>query len=102
MVWNKLFILSVFIDPETCPQVCYQIFSWPYPKRTYIFASPAGFWKVAVRVPVFVISPVVVNTLIGFESVPQVHCDWFQVNHFKVFLSIFGECIFKSVRDVDL
>ena len=41
------------------------------------------------RVPVFVISHVVVNTLIVFKVVPQVYCDWRQVNHIKVFLVSF-------------
>ena len=39
-----------FIDPETCPQVGYQIFYGPYPNRTYGFASPSGLWNIVARV----------------------------------------------------
>ena len=69
-----LFILigSVFIDPETCPQVWLKFFCGPYPKRIYVFASPTGLWKVAARLPVFVILPVVINIFIVFkESIPS-------------------------------
>ena len=48
-----IFIVSVFIDPETCPRVWLQIFSEPYQNWTYIFASPAGLWEVVVMVPIF-------------------------------------------------
>ena len=66
-----IFIVSEFIDPETCSKVWLKIFSRPYTKRTYGFALPAGLWKVVARVTVFVISPVAINTLIGFKAVPQ-------------------------------
>ena len=63
-----LFIVSAFIDPETCPWVCYLIFSGPYPSQAYIFSSPAGLWKVVARVPVFEISHVIINAFIGFKE----------------------------------
>ena len=49
-----------------------QIISGPYPNREYGFASPVGLWKVVVRVPVFVIAYVAINTFIGLKAVPQV------------------------------
>ena len=66
-----IFIGSVFIDPGTCPRACQQFFSETYPIRTYVCASPAVLWKVMKRVAVFVTSPVVINTLIGFKAVPK-------------------------------
>ena len=44
----------------------------------------------------FVISSVVINTLIGFRSVTQVHCDCLQDNNLKVLLLIFVEVSFKD------
>ena len=67
-----IFIGSAFIDPETCPQLWLQIFSGLYPSQTYGFASSVGLWKVVSRVPVIVIGPVSINTLIFFKVVPQV------------------------------
>ena len=43
-----------------------------YPNWTHGFSSPAGLWKVVTRVPFFVISPVAINTMIGFKEVTQV------------------------------
>ena len=97
-----VFIVSVFIDPETFPWVCYKIVSGPYTNFTYKFSSHAGLWKVVVRVPVFVISPVIINTLICFKSVTQDHCFWFQVNHLEVFLLSYVKFIFNSGRVIDL
>ena len=54
------------------------------------------------RVPVFVISPVIINTLIGFKAFPQVYFDWPQVNRIKVLLLIFVKCIFRSGSGIDL
>ena len=54
----------MFIDPETCPRVQIQIFSWAYPNPTYRFASPAVLWKSMARVPVFVIAPAAINTFL--------------------------------------
>ena len=51
-----------------------------------------------MRVPVFVISPVIINILIGFKEVPQVHCYWLQVNHIKVFLLSFF-CVSLGVEE---
>ena len=59
-----IFIGSMFIDPETCPRVQIQIFSWAYPNPTYRFASPAVLWKSMARVPVFVIAPAAINTFL--------------------------------------
>ena len=42
---------SAFIDDETFPRVWYPVFSGLYTNQTYIFASPACFWKVVARVP---------------------------------------------------
>ena len=67
-----IFTVSAFIDTETCPRVWLQIVSGTYPNRTYGFVSPAFLWKVVVRVPVFVVAPVSINTLIRFKEVPQV------------------------------
>ena len=39
---------------------------------TYRFDSTAGLWKVVSRMPVLVIAPVSINTLIGFKAVIQV------------------------------
>ena len=63
---------------------------------------PPGFWKAVAIVTVLVISPVVINALIGFREVPKVHCDWLQVNHLKVLVLSFVKCIFRSGRDIDL
>ena len=67
-----IFIGVVFIGTETSPWVCLKVFSAPYPNQTYIFASPAGLWKIVARVLVFVISHVVINTFIGFKEFPKV------------------------------
>ena len=91
-----IFIGSALIDTETFYQVCSKIVSWPYPNQTYGFASHSGLWKIVARVPVFVISPVVINILIGFRAVPQVHCDQIQVNHLKLFLLSFLQVYFKE------
>ena len=77
-----IFIASTFIDPETCPRVLLQIVSRSYPNWTYVFATPAGSWKVMARVLVFVIEPVVINTLIGFKEVPQVIQVWICICNF--------------------
>ena len=77
-----IFIISAFIYPETFPRLWLQIFSGPYPNRTYVFASPAGFWKVLVGVPVFAISPVAINTFIGFKADPQVIQVWSFIGKF--------------------
>ena len=90
-----IFIGLEFIDPVTCPRVCYQIVSGPCPNRTYGFASPAGLWKVVTMVLVFVISPVVINKLIGSKAVPQVHCDLIQATHIMFLLLIFVYCILR-------
>ena len=49
-----LFIIigSAFIDPETCPCVCYQIVCGPYPNWTYGLAFPVSLSRVIARVPV--------------------------------------------------
>ena len=70
-----IFIVSVFIDPETFPWVRLQIVSGKYTNRTYTFSSPAGLWKVVVRVTVFVILPVAINTLIVIKADPKVIQD---------------------------
>ena len=67
-----IFIGSAFIDTETCPLLLLQIFSGMYSNQTYGFASPAALWKFVTRVPVFVISPGAINTLIGFKAFHQV------------------------------
>ena len=46
LIWSGL------VDTETCPHVWLQIICGTYLNRTYIFASPAGLWKVVARVPV--------------------------------------------------
>ena len=66
------FIGSTFIDPETFSRVCKKFVFGTYPNRTYVFAYPTGLWKAVVRVLVFVISTIVINTLIGFKAVTQV------------------------------
>ena len=73
-----IFFGSGFIDPETCAWVWLQIFSGLYPNQAYGFASPAGLWKVVVRVTVF-ISSIVINTLIGFKWVTRYIQVWFFV-----------------------
>ena len=45
---------------------------WAVSKPDTWISLPAGLWKVMLRVPVFVISPVVLNKLIGFKEVTQV------------------------------
>ena len=42
------------------------------PNQTYGFYLPTALWKVMERVPVFVISPVAINTLIRFKEVNKV------------------------------
>ena len=68
----NLFIVTKFIDIETCPLVWLQIFGGIYPNQTYVFASTTGLWAAVARVMAFVISPVDINTLIEFNAVPQV------------------------------
>ena len=97
-----MFIVSTFIDTETCSRVCQKIVTRLYPNRTYGFSSPTVLCEVVARVPVVVISPVGINKIIGFKAVPQVHCNWLQVNHIKIFFLIFVKCIFRSARVVDL
>ena len=53
------------------PRVWLQIFSVMYPNSTHVFTSPAGLWKIVVRVAIFFVSHVTINTLIGFKAVPQ-------------------------------
>ena len=48
-----IFIVSAFIDTETCSWVWFQNINGLYPNRTYGFSSPTGLWKVMVRVTVF-------------------------------------------------
>ena len=67
-----MFIGIASVDTETCPWLYTQFVSGTFPNRTYGFDSPAGFWKEFAKVPGFVISPVAVDTLTGFKSVPQV------------------------------
>ena len=67
-----IFIGSTFIDPKTCTQVLFQISSEPHPNPTNSFSYHTGLWKVGERVPVFDISPVAINTLIGFKKFHQV------------------------------
>ena len=43
----------------------------PYSNRTYRFASLTGLFKVVARVLIFVISPVSINTMIGYKVFPQ-------------------------------
>ena len=71
-----IFIGSSLIYPETFPWVYLKIFSWTYPNRAYGFSSPTGLWKVVARVPVFVIAPVDINTMIGFKKVTSVIKFW--------------------------
>ena len=97
-----IFIGSEFIDPQTFPWVCYKNISGMYPNCTYGFSSPTGLWKVVARVPVFAVPPVLIDKFVGFNSVTQVHCDWLQVNTFKVFLFSFVKYIFRSGRGIDL
>ena len=73
---------SVFINPETWPRAWLQIFSELYPNRTYGFSSPNGLWKVVATVPFFVISPVAIDTLIGFKAVPLVIQVWSCIGKF--------------------
>ena len=75
-LFGIIFILSAFIDPLNYPRVQFQSFSGIHPTRTYGFASPTGLWKIVARVTVFVISPLSINTLIGFKSVTQVIQVW--------------------------
>ena len=78
-----IFIGSVFIDPVTCTRMWLQIVSGTYTNRTYGFEFPACLCKVMVRVTVFVIATVAINTLIVFKAVPKVWQflwmigDWF-------------------------
>ena len=78
-----IFTGSEFIDPETCTGMWLKIVSGTYPNQTYGFSSPAGLWKVVTRVPVFMVSPVVMNTLIGFKAVLQV---WFFCGLLEIYL----------------
>ena len=87
-----IFILSAFIYTETFPWVLLQISSGPYPNRTYGFASPTCLWKVVARLPVFVIEPVAINTLICFNAVPQVGLFWWIV--VNLFIKITEDCYF--------
>ena len=48
------------------------LFSGTYPNQTYRFSSPAGLYKIVVRVMVFVISPVSINVFISFKAVPKI------------------------------
>ena len=92
-----IFIGSAFIYPETCPRVLLHIFSGPYPKYAYVFASPAGLWKVVARVSLFAISPVFVNTWIGFKIVPQVWHFWWIVGN--IFINITEDFPFVGFQD---
>ena len=96
-------IISAFIYPENCCCAWLKIVSGPYPKQTHRFASPTGLWKVVERVPVFMISPVAINILIGLEAVTQiwivlVYC-WKLIckNHRRLFL-LLGLYIYKYYR----
>ena len=60
------------MDTGTCTWVFYKIFSGMYPNRTYGFSLPEVLWKVVAKMPIFVISPVTINILIGFKAVTQV------------------------------
>ena len=56
--------------------MCWKTVSEPNIYQTYGFSYPTGLCKFVARVPVFVIYPVVINTLIGFNTVTQAHGDW--------------------------
>ena len=46
---------------------------WKFPVgQAYGFASSTGLRKVMARVPIFVIAPVAINTLIRFKAVTQI------------------------------
>ena len=87
-----IFIGSTVIDPETCPCLCKNCFIGTYPNWTYGFAPSTGRWKVIVRVLVFVISSVVVDTLIVFKAyLKLVTGDWY--------INITEDCYFVGVID---
>ena len=65
--------ISALIYTKTFSPVCCKFFSGPYSNGTYGFTSLVGLWKVVERMTVLVVSPVVINILIGLKSVPQVH-----------------------------
>ena len=67
-----IFIGSVLIFPESFPQVWLEIASGTYPSHTHGLTTPKGLWKVVMRVTVFVIVHVAINTLIGFKASPWV------------------------------
>ena len=52
--------------------VCWKIFSGPYSNYTYLFSTHAGLCKVVMRVTIFVVSPIIINALIGFKEISQV------------------------------
>ena len=47
-----------------------------YTNRTYVFYSPTRLWKVEVRVSVFVVSPVFINTFI-YDLVSRNHGNFY-------------------------
>ena len=77
-------------------------FQWEVSKPDVRIFFPHRFVEGRGKGSGFLISPVVINTLIGFKVVPQVHCDWLQVNHINVFLLSFVKCIFRSGRGIYL
>ena len=64
-------------------------FQWSVSKLDMQISSPAGLWKVVVRVPVF-FSPVAMSTLIEFKAVPLVIQVW----------SFVGKCSPKGHKDL--
>ena len=67
----------MFIDPETCTRVCYQIFCGTYPNRTYRSDYPTCFCKVVVRV------------LVGFSDLfTSIYCFDLSKISFKLFVQV--------------
>ena len=51
-----IFIGSELIDPENFPWTWLKNLCGSYTNRTYVFASPAGLWKVLARVRFFILT----------------------------------------------
>ena len=50
--WIFFMVISMFIDPDNCPQLWWKFFCGTYPNCTYAVVSPTGLRTVVTRVPV--------------------------------------------------
>ena len=76
-------IVSVIIDPDTCPRVWLKFFCGTYPNQTYWFASPIVLCKIKVGVS---LGCNYLSTSIYFLSWSNLFFDLFTIAYFYCWL----------------